>query len=145
MTTSGQWRLTELQKSQATALYEGGLSIREVAAKFGVSRQSMWDVLRRRTTMRDRVEALPRKEPTAIRTKRLQTLRRYRSRADRITRTQIRAVLERDVICKMCGNPGQDVDHVLAVSRGGRTELANLQLLCRDCHRKKSRQELWGK
>lgn len=145
MTTSGQWRLTEPQKSQATALYEEGFSIGKIAAQYGVSRQSMWDVLRRRTTMRDRLDALPRKDPTAIRLKRLHALRRYRSRADRITRAQIRAVIARDVVCQACGGPGKDIDHIIPVSKGGGTDLKNLQLLCRCCHQKKSRRELWGK
>jgi 5-methylcytosine-specific restriction endonuclease McrA len=139
--TSGQWRLTEPQKIQATDLYEQGHSIGKIAALFKVSRQGMWDVLRRRTQMRDRIAALPRKEPTAIRNKRLKALRRYRSRAARISRPQIRVVLERDKVCRTCGNAAKDIDHIIPVSRGGQTELSNLQLLCRPCHHQKSRQD----
>lgn len=139
--TSGQWRLTEQQKVQATDLYERGASIGKIAAMFSVSRQSMWDVLRRRTEMRERIAALPRKEPTAIRKKRLAALRRYRSRAMRITRAQIRAVLERDKVCRNCGGTAKDIDHIIPVSRGGPTELSNLQLLCRPCHHQKSRRD----
>ena|SRR6185312_12441388 len=137
--TSGQWRLTEPQKVQATDLYEQGHSIGKIAALFKVSRQSMWDVLRRRTTMRERVAALPRKSPTAIRKKRLKALRRYRAKAARITRPQIRAVMERDKVCRMCSGPATDIDHIIPVSRGGQTEMENLQLLCRPCHHQKSR------
>jgi len=46
------WRLSEEQKVEATALYEKGLSLQGIAEMYGVSRQSMWDVLRRRTKMR---------------------------------------------------------------------------------------------
>lgn len=142
--TSGQWRLTEQQKLQATDLYEQGHSIGKIAVLFKVSRQSMWDVLRRRTELRDRITALPRQDPTVIRVKRLRTLRRYRSRAARISRLQIRAVLERDKVCRTCGNPAKDIDHITPVSRGGQTELSNLQLLCRPCHQQKSRQDRKG-
>jgi 5-methylcytosine-specific restriction protein A len=137
--TSGQWRLTEEQKQEATRFYEAGESIGAVANRYGVSRQSMHDVLKRRTEMRDRIAALPRKEPTAIRTKRLRALRRYRARAARITRAQIRAVMERDVHCVACGALGTDIDHIRPVSEGGQTEMDNLQLLCHPCHIEKSR------
>jgi 5-methylcytosine-specific restriction endonuclease McrA len=142
--TSGQWRLTEEQKLQAVKLYEAGESTGQVAARYGVSRQSMWDVLRRRTQMRDRIEALPRKEPTALREKRLASLRRYRSRAARITRAQIDAVKERDGTCRMCGGAGTDVDHILPVAQGGQTDMENLQLLCNPCHIQKSRADRKG-
>lgn len=48
------WRLTEEQKRSAVVMYEAGLSCAQVGDYFGVSRQSAWDVLRRRTTMRPR-------------------------------------------------------------------------------------------
>ena len=119
-------------------MYESGLSLGSVAQHFLVSRQSMWDVLRRRTTMRDRIAALPRKPPNAVRLKRLKALRRYRAKAKRITRAQIRLVKERDKVCRICAQPGTDIDHILEVTNGGQTELFNLQLLCRTCHRQKS-------
>lgn len=144
MKTSGMWRLTEEQKQEATSRYEAGESCGAIAKDYGVSRQSMWDVLRRRTEMRDRIEALPRKEQTAIRTKRAAALKRYRSRADRITRAQIREVWARDQVCQMCGEEGEEIDHILPVSMGGQTEMANLQLLCKPCHTEKSRAERKG-
>lgn len=54
------WRLTEEQKEEAVSFYRAGESCGQVAKRFGLSRQGMWDVLRRRTEMRDRIEALPR-------------------------------------------------------------------------------------
>jgi hypothetical protein len=53
-TTSGTWRLTESQKQEATRRYEAGESCGAIAKDYRVSRQSMWDVLRRRTEMRTR-------------------------------------------------------------------------------------------
>ena len=54
-------------------------------------------------------------------------------------------VLERDnFTCQFCGRSPQkdgvslEVDHIIPVSRGGRTELSNLQTLCQDCNRGKS-------
>lgn len=41
-------KLTELDVEQAIKLYDMGFSYAEIAANYGVSRQSMWDVLRRR-------------------------------------------------------------------------------------------------
>jgi hypothetical protein len=46
------WKLTELQKDEAARLYDSGLSARDVAHRFGISKGGMLDILRRRTTMR---------------------------------------------------------------------------------------------
>lgn len=47
-------KLTQEQIREAVELYDDGLSCQTIAARMGVSRQSMWDVLRRRTEMRPR-------------------------------------------------------------------------------------------
>lgn len=144
-TTSGKsqgynWRLTEKQKAEATRRYEAGESCGQIAKDYGVSRQGMWDIVRRRTQMRDRIEALPRVEDRSkLQAKRKAALERYRSRAKRITRAQIKAVRERDQVCVKCGEPGTDIDHIVPVRRGGQTEMDNLQLLCNPCHIEKSR------
>lgn len=38
-------------------------------------------------------------------------------------------------LCRICGKPGSDVDHI----EGSSSSLDNLQYLCRDCHNKKTR------
>ena len=134
-------KLTPEQVIESIRLYEQGLSLGKVADRMGVSRQAMHDLLKRRITLRDRIEALPRKEQTAIRAKRAATSKRYRSRAARITQAQIHEVWERDQVCTICGDEGKEIDHIVPVSRGGQTELTNLRLLCRPCHREKSRTE----
>lgn len=48
-------KLTEEQALEAVILYDAGDSLGQVAARYGVSRQGMWDLLRRRTTMRPRL------------------------------------------------------------------------------------------
>lgn len=135
-------KLTQLQVSESIALYESGLSLAKVAARMGVSRQSMHDLLKRRIVLRGRIEALPRVEDrTKLQEKRRRALKRYRSRAARITNAQIREVKARDKVCVTCGEPGEDVDHIVPVRAGGQTTLSNLQLLCEDCHIEKSRQD----
>lgn len=53
MKTGDWYRKLSPQKAQmAIEMYDRGLSIGPIATYFGVSRQSMWDMLRRRTTMR---------------------------------------------------------------------------------------------
>ena len=53
-------------------------------------------------------------------------------------------VLRRDGFrCVLCGSAASDgikleVDHIVPVSKGGRTELSNLRTLCDRCNRGKS-------
>ena len=135
-------KLSSDQVEESMLLYLSGLSLEKVAVKMGVTRQAMHDLLKRRIVLRDRVAALPRKPSNAKRRKRAQSIRRYRERAARITAAQIRAVMERDLVCQACGELGRDVDHIIPVSMGGQTEMENLQLLCQPCHFLKSGNEL---
>lgn len=109
--------------SEAVALYEQGWSIGKVAERHGVSRQAMWKILRRRTTLRSRSEAmaLTRKPETAVRRHRGRIRDRYRKRAARITVGQMRAVRARDVVCQECLDEGTDFDHMIA-RRAGRPD-----------------------
>jgi 5-methylcytosine-specific restriction endonuclease McrA len=43
--------------------------------------------------------------------------------------------------CVLCGNKGNQVDHIIPVSQGGLNTDDNLRVLCYDCHKKKSAQE----
>lgn len=69
------------------------------------------------------------------------SVQRERSRMTRSLRYE---VLKRDGFkCRYCGRRAEDgvqleVDHIIPVSRGGKTEMSNLQTLCRDCNRGKS-------
>jgi hypothetical protein len=45
-------KLSAEQAQTAVEMYDRGLSLAPIAEYFGVTRQSMWDLLRRRTTMR---------------------------------------------------------------------------------------------
>ena len=50
--------------------------------------------------------------------------------------------------CQICGRSAKEdgvaleVDHIVPVSKGGKTELSNLQTLCRDCNRGKGVHEM---
>lgn len=61
----------------------------------------------------------------------------------KLTKSMRYDVIKRDSFkCVLCGRGGSDgvtleVDHIIPVSRGGRTEMSNLRTLCRDCNRGK--------
>lgn len=56
-------------------------------------------------------------------------------------------VLRRDgYLCCECARqgrikPASEVDHIVPVARGGDNSLSNLQSLCHECHREKTRRE----
>lgn len=140
-------KMTEEQVEEAVRMYQSGLSLAKCAEPFGVSRQSMHDLLKRRIKLRDRLEAIPRltdEERSKVQEKRNRALRRYRSRAKRITRAQTEAVKQRDKVCVKCSAPGADIDHIVPVMKGGQTEMSNLQFLCKECHIEKSRTDWKG-
>lgn len=52
-------KLTKEQAAECVRMYDGGISIGPIADYFDVSRQAMWDLLRRRTTMRPQLRFGP--------------------------------------------------------------------------------------
>lgn len=62
----------------------------------------------------------------------------------KMTKELRKAVMERDnYTCQMCGKYmpdeiGLHIDHIVPVSKGGKTELSNLQVLCSKCNGNKS-------
>ena len=47
-----------------------------------------------------------------------------------------------DACCAVCGSKDNlQLDHIITVSAGGKTEESNLQVLCKKCHREKTEQE----
>jgi 5-methylcytosine-specific restriction protein A len=48
----------------------------------------------------------------------------------------------RNPLCKHCGKPAEDIDHIRPLRAGGaRLDQANLQSLCRACHTKKTAED----
>lgn len=98
-------KLTVEQAEESVRLYQSGLGLSPIARFFGVSRQSMWDLLRRRITLRERrrlgVENClyrggVRADPEAH---------------DLVERAILAGVLHRPAICSLClgsGKPYKD-------------------------------------
>jgi len=65
--------------------------------------------------------------------------RRYVAAGDKVTAAQLREVRARGC-CAVCGatEGPMHIDHKVPLSKGGRHELSNLQLLCRSCNLSKS-------
>jgi hypothetical protein len=59
----------------------------------------------------------------------------YPERARRLPESVRKFIFERDQgKCRTCGQPGKDIDHI----SGSSGDPANLQLLCKSCHNKKT-------
>ena len=54
-------------------------------------------------------------------------------------KTRNKVLKLRGKICELCGDFGDEVDHILPMRLGGsKHNLSNLQVLCRNCHKKKT-------
>ena len=52
-------------------------------------------------------------------------------------------ILERDNNkCVKCEEPGLEIDHIVAKRLGGTDEEANLQTLCNECHKAKTKEDV---
>ena len=55
---------------------------------------------------------------------------------------KLQAYTKQNGICKICGKhfelEGMEADHITPWSQGGKTNLENCQMLCRECNRRKS-------
>lgn len=63
-----------------------------------------------------------------------------------LTETEKNYIRERDFhVCRQCGEPARQVDHIIEAADGGTNEPSNLQLLCDSHHNAKTRQsqEAW--
>jgi 5-methylcytosine-specific restriction endonuclease McrA len=74
--------------------------------------------------------------------KRNRTYRNYlqamRRAAGTLKRSEWEEIIQNSTCCKMCGATERlEVDHIKPISAGGRTEVGNLQVLCRSCNASK--------
>lgn len=55
-------------------------------------------------------------------------------------------ILSGEPLCRVCGAPATDVDHITPKARGGTDDVDNLQPLCHECHSRKTALEdgRWG-
>ena len=53
-------------------------------------------------------------------------------------------VLREEPLCRRCGEPATDVDHIVSRERGGEDTRENLQALCHPCHSQKTVEEDGG-
>lgn len=122
-------KLTEDQKAQAVALYDRGQSIGDVAAGLGVSRQSMWDVLRRRTTMRPRHRYG--KENHFYRGSKDDDLAQ-----GAIEKAILRGKIKRPEICEKCGRSSKfrDGRSGIQAHHGDYNKPLDVLWLCQPCH-----------
>lgn len=123
-------KLTPEQADECVRMYERGMSLQPIATYFGVSRQAMWDLLRRRTTLRGN--------------KRYGTdnhFYREGKRADDVAQNLVetaiqQGVMQRKTHCEQCGQSGQ--------FKNGRTSIQahhddynkplEVRWLCQKCH-----------
>ena len=77
------------------------------------------------------------------------TLKRAKGKSNRLRgrlwQKIAREARERDgYMCQQCGCWAKEVDHKIPLRDGGTDDPENLQVLCGDCHKAKSRREATG-
>jgi len=61
-----------------------------------------------------------------------------KKRCKPLSRKQRAEILKCDKCCKLCGSfENLEVDHIVARANGGDNDSGNLQVLCRECHKRK--------
>ena len=97
-------KLTSGQALESVKMYESGMSLQEVADYYSVSRQAMWDLLRRRTEMRSQKKYG--KENVFYRGK-----TKASDKSQNILEQAIKkGVVERKTHCEACGDSGSFKD-----------------------------------
>ena len=75
-------------------------------------------------------------------------VRRLRDLLDNPTRRRVSAVIKKRVaatarwecaVCEQTVDDQYEIDHIVELSRGGNNDIHNLQLLCKTCHKDKTR------
>lgn len=147
---SARWYAENSGKAKARDKAKRDADLDDARRREAVIRETNRDKLRSQARARyaadpDRHQAHNKKwaqaNPDKVRTRGRAVVSRRRARlagatCEPATTTEIRALLERD--CMACGAPGQHVDHVLPIARGGCGSLRNLQTLCATCNHRKN-------
>lgn len=123
-------KLTKEQAEECVSMYERGLSLAPIAKYFGVSRQAMWDLLRRRTAMRPQ-----------IRTGSENHFYRGGSVADDAAQNLLETAIANGVVvprthCETCGDSGSFADGRNKVQghHDDYNKPLSVRWLCQRCH-----------
>ena len=123
-------KLTDFQVEESIRLYESGISCGQIASYFGVTRQSMWGLLRKRTQMRSQCRYAKENH-----------FYRGGIRADDHAQNMVeyavrKGLIEKRSICEQCGRQG--------IFKDGRTDIQShhddynkpldVKWLCQKCH-----------
>jgi len=125
-------KLTMGQAEESVRLYDKGMSIGQVASYFGVSRQGMWDLLRRRTVLRPQMRIgesnhFYRNGKTAD------------DHAQNMVEYAIRkGILQRRSDCELCGGVGVFIDgrSKIQAHHDDYNKPLTVRWLCQKCHHK---------
>jgi hypothetical protein len=123
-------KLSAEQVDEAVMLYDAGCSLQQLGLRFGVSRQAMWDLLRRRTTMR------PQRRFGANnhfhRGGALADPRAHDELEDAIRR----GLMERVYVCAECGESprGEDGRTLVQAHHDDYNKPLSVRWLCQPCH-----------
>lgn len=124
-------KLTQLDAENATKMYNDGASVAPIAKHFGVSRQAMWDLLRRRTEMRSGKRTGPENH-----------FYRGGVRADDKSHDLVEDAIDRGVLvrpqtCETCGTPGapyKDGRASIQAHHDDYNSPLSVRWLCQGCH-----------
>lgn len=125
-------KLTAEQAVECVRLYEQGLSLGPIAAYFDVSRQAMWDLLRRRTTMRPQQRFG--RENHFFRGGASQD-----DQAQNLLETALgQGIIERQTHCSECGSTGtfKDGRSAIQAHHDDYNKPLDVRWLCQKCHHK---------
>jgi predicted DNA-binding protein YlxM (UPF0122 family) len=123
-------KLTSAQAAECVAMYERGLSLGPIATYFGVSRPAMWDLLRRRTTLRSQ-----------RRFGRENHFYRGGASADDLAHNLVEQALKEGVLirleqCEECGTSGsmKDGRALVQAHHDDYNKPLSVRWLCQPCH-----------
>lgn len=123
-------KLTPEQAAECVRMYEAGLSLQPIAEYFDVSRQAMWDLLRRRTTMRPKTRSGAENH-----------FYRGGDSADDHAHNLVEVAIKQGVLsrrdtCEVCGKGGQMADGRSRVQahHDDYNKPLEVRWLCQTCH-----------
>ncbi len=129
---AGDWylKLSAEQAEEAVAMYDAGMSTGAVARHFQVTRQAMWELLKKRTTMRPQLRFGPDNH-----------FHRGGSRAsgevhDLTERAIEQGILVRPDNCEQCGASGtaKDGRSLIQAHHADYNRPLDVMWLCQPCH-----------